>query len=171
MHKLKKYSIIRHFFGIILFFHNTIPYQKYERNDFMANLLKERTYQLIYDYLKDIEFAYDVLKEVNGKTMNELSVKQYDYLLNCESWNRKIDNARNTSTEEYRFFKEVGYLVCNCLENLGVCTMFLWYDSIYIELVGPADDMDRAKLKCNLLNINNYIEEMREILLSIGFRL
>lgn len=137
----------------------------------MANLLKERTYQLIYDYFKDIEFAYDTLKEIHGKTINQLSVDQYDYLHNCELWNRTIDIASNTSTEKYSFFKEAGCYVCKCLKSLGICTMFLSYHSIYIELVGPADDMDSAKLKCNLLSINNYIEEMRGILLSIGFHL
>lgn len=133
----------------------------------MSNLPKEKTYQMLYDYFKDIEFAYDTLKEIHGKTINELSVEQYDYLQNCESWDRNIDTASNTSTEKYSFFKEAGYLACMYLESLGTCTMFLCYDAIYIELVGPADNMDSAKLKCNLLNINNYIEEMREILLSI----
>lgn len=137
----------------------------------MSNLQKGKMYQLIYDYFKDIEFAYDTLKAIHGKSINELSVNQYDYLHNCESWDRNIDTASNTSTERYQFFKETGCFICKCLESFGICTMFLSYHSIYIELVGPADDMDRAKLKCNLLSINNYIEEMREILLSIGFRL
>ena len=137
----------------------------------MTNLLKEKTCQMMYNYFKDIEYAYDILKELHGKTISELSVEQYDYLHNCESWNRNIDIANNTSTEKFSFFKEAGHLACMCLENLGICTMFLSYQSIYIELVGPADDMDKAKLKCNLLNINNYVEELREILLSLSFRL
>lgn len=137
----------------------------------MTNLLKEKMYQLIYDYFKDIEFAYDILKEINGKTITQLTVEQYDYLNNCGSWNRKIDAANNTSTEKYSFFKDAGCFVCRCLESLGVCTLFLSYHSIYIELVGQADNMDDATLKCNLLDINNYIEEMREILQSLGFQL
>ena len=137
----------------------------------MSNLPKEKTYQFIYHYFKDIEFAYDTLKAIHGKTMKELSVDQYDYLHNCESWDRNIDTASNTNTEKYSFFKETGCFICKCLESLGVCTMFLSYHSIYVELVGPVDDMDKAKLKCDLLSINNYVEEMREILLSLGFPL
>lgn len=137
----------------------------------MSNLLKERTYQLIYDYFKDIEFAYDTLKDIHGKTINQLSVEQYDYLHNCELWNRTIDTASNTSTEKYSFFKEAGCYVCKCLESLGICTMFLSYHSIYIERTGSIDDMDSATLKCNLLNINNYIEEVKGILLMLGFHL
>ena len=135
----------------------------------MSNLPKEKTYQMLYDYFKDIEFAYDTLKEIHGKTINELSVEQYNYLHNCESWDRNIDTASNTSTEKYSYFKEAGHIACIYLERLGICTMFLWYDSIYIELIGPADNMDKAKLNCDLLSINNYIEEMRGILQSIGF--
>ena len=55
------------------------------------------------------------------------------------------------------------------MEIVNTITLFLSYDAIYIELIGPSDDMDRAKLKCNLLRINNYIGELREILLSLGF--
>ena len=137
----------------------------------MSNLPNEKAYQFIYHYFKDIEFAYDTLKAIHGKTINELSVEQYDFLHNCESWARNIDTATNTSTEKYIFFKEDGYLACMYLESLGICTMFLQYHSIYIELIGPTDNMDSARLKCNLLNINNYIEEMMDILLSLGFRL
>ena len=137
----------------------------------MSNLQKEEMYQQIYDYFKDIEFAYDTLKAIHGKSINELSIDQFNYLNNCESWDRNIDTASNTRTERYQFFNETGCFICKCLESLGICTMFLPYHSIYVELVGPTDDMDKVKLKCNLLNINNYIEEMREILLSIGFRL
>ena len=137
----------------------------------MTTLLKERTYQLIYDYFKDIEFAYDTLKAIHGKTISELSVDQYDYLHNCESWDRNYDTQSNTSTEKYGFFKETGHFVCKCLESLGVCALFLPYDAIYIERIGPTDDMDSAILKCNLLNINNYIEEIKGILLALGFRL
>ena len=132
---------------------------------------KKEMYQFVYDYFKDIEFTYDFLKEINGKTVNELTVEQYDYLSSCESWSRKIDAANNTSTEKYSFFEKIGSFICGCLESFGVSTIFLSYRSIYIELIGPTDDMDSAILKCNLLSINNYIEEMRDILLSLGFRL
>lgn len=132
-------------------------------------MTKENMYQLLWDYFQDIEFLYDTLKEIDGKTINELTVEQYDYLQNCESWQCEKDTANNTNTEKYSFLKEAGSLVCKFLERLGICTMFLPYNSIYIELVGPSDDMDRAKLKCNLLRINNYIEELRGILLSLGF--
>ena len=137
----------------------------------MKNCKSKMMYDIVYEYFKDIEYTYEILKEIDGKTINELSVEQYDYLHNCESWERKIDKASNTSTERYSFFKEAGYFVCKCLESFGICTLFLSYHSIYIELVGPADDMDNAKLNCNLLRINNYVEEMREILLSLCFRL
>ncbi len=137
----------------------------------MVNVNYEEIYHIIHEYFKNIEFTYDVLKEISGKTINELTVEQYDYLKNCESWSRKIDTASNTSTEKYSFFEKMGYFVCRCLESLGVCTMFLSYQSIYIELVGPTDNMDAAQLKCNLLNINNYVEELKEILLSFAFRL
>lgn len=132
-------------------------------------MTKENMYQLLHDYFQDIEFSYDTLKEIDGKAMNELTVEQYDYLQNCESWQCETDTANNTNTERYGFFKEAGSYVCKWLECLGICTRFLSYDSIYIELVGPADDMDSARLKCNLLRINHYVEEVREILLSLGF--
>lgn len=135
----------------------------------MKNCKSKMMYDIVYEYFKDIEYTYEILKEIDGKTINELSVEQYDYLHNCESWERKIDKASNTSTERYSFFKEAGYFVCKCLESFGICTLFLPYDAISIERIGQADDMDGAKLKCNLLNINNYVEEIKGILLSLGF--
>ena len=65
------------------------------------------------------------------------------------------------------FFTNEKQMVAHAQE----CTMFLSYYSIFVELVGPSDDMDRAMLKCNLLNINDYVQEFKGILLSLGFRL
>ena len=137
----------------------------------MDYLSIEQKYKFLYDYFKEIEYAYDFFKSINGKTIQELTTEQYDYLYSCESWNRNIDPANNTNTEKYTFFKGEGGLACCCLERLGIATLFLEYDSIYIELIGPTDNMDNAVFKCDLLRINNYIEEIRVILLSLSFLL
>ena len=137
----------------------------------MKDLFQEALYQYVYDYFKNIEFAYDVLKEIDGKTINQLTTEQYDFLHSCESLDCEVDTANNTSIQKYNFLKNMGCLACKCLEELGICTMFLSYYSIFVELVGPSDDMDRAMLKCNLLNINDYVQEFKGILLSLGFRL
>lgn len=135
----------------------------------MKNCKSKMTYDIVYEYFKDIEYTYEVLKEIDGKTINELSVEQYDYLNACELRECEIDSANQSCTEKYNFLKEAGYFACKCLECLGICTLFLPYDAISIERIGQADDMDGAKLKCNLLNINNYVEEIKGILLSLGF--
>lgn len=128
-------------------------------------------YQFMYDYFRNIEFAYEILKEINGKRIDQLTTEQYDYLQNVESLNCMVDTDNNIRKFRYNYFQEEGSIACNCLESMGICTMFLPFECIYVELVGPFDNMDRAILKCNLLNINDYVQEIKEILLSIGFRL